>query len=334
MSVQVSAPPRIGKTLHDATRPFAAELVGRSWWAVLSTGVLLAAALALAALAPTWPLRLLGSVLGALLLVRVFILYHDYMHGALLPKSPFARWLFHAYGLLVLTPARSWRDSHNYHHANVGKITGSGVGSFPLLTTHMWRDASRGQRLMYRMSRSPVTILLAYATVFLANICLLSLVRSPRRHWDSAVSIVAHAVLITAVWAAGGFATAFFALLLPMALASAMGGYLFYAQHNFRGMQVMAPEEWTYYEAALKSSSCLELGRVMHWFTGNIGYHHVHHLNPLIPFYRLPEAMAAIPELQGPIVTRLRPREILDCFKLALWDPERKRMVSFSEAAA
>ena len=88
-------------------------------------------------------------------------------------------------------------------------------------------------------------------------------------------------------------------------------------------------ESWSYTRAALESSSYMEMGRVMRFFTGNIGYHHVHHLNPLIPFYRLPEAMDAIPELHDPPKTSLRPSDVLACFRLKLWDPDKGRMVGY-----
>jgi omega-6 fatty acid desaturase (delta-12 desaturase) len=95
---------------------------------------------------------------------------------------------------------------------------------------------------------------------------------------------------------------------------------------------VLSPEAWSFYRAALESSSYLQLNRVMQWFTGNIGYHHIHHLNVRIPFYRLPEAMAAIPELQSPPTTSLALQEIVGCFQSNLWDEDRQRMISYREA--
>ncbi|MEZ4749742.1 MAG: fatty acid desaturase [Bdellovibrionota bacterium] len=121
------------------------------------------------------------------------------------------------------------------------------------------------------------------------------------------------------------------AYLLPLYVSCMLGAYLFYIQHNFPSMQLRPREEWTFLFAALNSSSFMEGSAFVHWLTGNIGYHHVHHLNSRIPFYRLPEAMAAIPELQNPGRTSLRPREIVRCLKLKLWDPRRNRMVSFAE---
>jgi omega-6 fatty acid desaturase (delta-12 desaturase) len=322
---------RADRDLHEATRPFARQSAARSWWLIGSTFALLAGVLSGAALAPWWPLRLAASMLGALLLVRAFIFYHDFMHGAILPGSRLARAVFYTYGAVNLTPPRSWRDSHNFHHANVGKILGSNVGSFPLMTAQMWRDASRLQRLSYRVTRHPVTIGCAYLTIFFFSVCVLPMLQRPRRYWDSALSILTHGAAVAALWVFAGFDAAFFALLLPMAIAAAMGGYLFYAQHSFPGMRILPDAEWNHYRAALVSSSYLRLGPVLRWFTGNIGFHHVHHLNSLIPFYRLPQAMAAIPELQHPAVTTLRPRDVVACFRANVWDEAGGRMVRYSD---
>jgi omega-6 fatty acid desaturase (delta-12 desaturase) len=322
---------RVDRELHQATRGFDRESAARSWWLVVETFALLAAALAAAALVPWWPLRLAASIIGALLLVRSFILYHDFMHGAILPGSRLARAIFYAYGAVNLTPPRSWRDSHNFHHANVGKIVGSNVGSFPLMTTQMWRSATPLERLSYRLVRHPVTIAFAYVTIFLLSVCALPLLRRPTRYWDSALSLLAHGAAIAILWRFAGFDAVLFGLFIPMAIASALGGYLFYAQHGFPGLRILPEEEWTHYRAALASSSYLRLGPALRWFTGNIGFHHVHHLNSLIPFYRLPETMAAIPELQHPAVTTLRPRDVMACFRSNLWDEASGQMVRYRD---
>lgn len=335
-------PPAIGKRLLEVTRPFAVEDPLRSWWSVISTIAVLSATLAAAALAPWWPIRLAASLVGGLLLVRSFILYHDFMHGALLRRSRLARPFFTGIGLVLLSPARYWRHSHNFHHGNVGKplvpgaqeslLLTSDLGSFPLMTTDSWRKASAWQHLRYRLMRHPATLLLAYVTVFLVGLTLLPFVRQPRRYWDGAISVLAHGAVVAALWVLAGFQVLLFAFLLPFAVAAAMGAYLFYAQHNYDEMRVLKPEEWTYYRGALESSSYMRLGRLMDWFTGNIGYHHVHHMNPLIPFYRLPEAMRAVPELQRAGRTSLRLRDIAACLRLNLWDPGRGRLVTFGEA--
>ena len=161
--------PQDGKKLLDATRPFAEESRIKSWWYLGSTLVVLVAVLVLAAVLPWWPLRLAASIAGGLVLVRTFIIYHDYMHGSLLQGSRLARVVLYSIGLLMLTPPRHWRFAHNFHHAHVGKvivakedafpILTSDIGSFPLMSTESWQRATTWQRLRYRIIRHPLTIL-------------------------------------------------------------------------------------------------------------------------------------------------------------------------------
>lgn len=324
---------RAGKALLNATRPYVEQTHRRSWALVASTFAALAASSTAAALAPWTPARLAASVLGGLVMGRTFILYHDFMHGAMLRGSRLAKILMHAVGLLMLAPPRSWRESHNYHHANVAKLGGPAIGSFPIMTTTEWRTASRGRRFAYRLYRHPLTMLLAYVTIFFYSLTIEPLFKTPRKNWDSLLSLAVHGGALALLCSLGSFALALFVLVLPFAIASSLGAYLFYAQHNSTGIRMFPPEEWTYYRAALQSASYLEMGRAMRWFLGNIGYHHVHHLNPSIPFYRLPEAMSAIPELQHPTVTSLRPRDVRASFRSNLWDERAMRLISYREAA-
>jgi len=332
-SAETSEGLRIGRDLINATVPFAEDSVRLSWWYVGSTFALLAASLAGAGLAPWWPLRLLFSLLAAMLMVRAFITYHDYMHRAILVRSRAAWILFRVYSALALTPPRSWKKSHNYHHGHVGQVSASSIGAFPIMTTQMWREASRASRTRYRVTRHPLTVAAGYVSIFFFSITLLPLLTNPARHWDSLLVLAGHATLIAVLWIFGGFDTAFFVVLLPMTIASALGSYLFFAQHSFKRMHILSPESWSYYRAAMESSSYMRLNKVMQWFTGNIGFHHIHHLNVRIPFYRLPEVMDAIPELQSPVTTTLSPRDIRDCFRCCLWDEERQRVVSYREAS-
>jgi omega-6 fatty acid desaturase (delta-12 desaturase) len=233
----------------------------------------------------------------------------------------------------VLTPPRVWRQTHNYHHAHTAKIVGSHVGSYAMLTTDLWAKTPRKLQRMYKITRHPLTIAAGYVTIFLYGMCLASFARNPRKNWDSALALLVHAALCAAVGYFFGAAVLLFAVTLPLTIAFAVGAYLFYAQHNFPDIEVQPRESWEYTRAALGSSSYMKTGPVMAFFTGNIGYHHVHHLNPGIPFYRLPEAMAGIPELQRPHVTTLHPRDIVANFKLKLWDPHAGRMVGYPAPA-
>lgn len=320
---------RTEKQLIAASRPYAVESRAKSWAVLLGTLAVLGALWSGAALSPHWALRLAFGVLAGLTIVRMFIIYHDFMHGAILRNSRLARALLHAYGVVVMTPPRVWKETHNYHHANTAKIIGSHVGSYVMVTTGMWQKMSARERFMYKAVRHPLTIVFGYFTVFMLGMGVSPFVRSPKKNWDSALSLAVNwGVSALLLWKFG-FAAFFFGYFFPLAVAMASGAYLFYAQHNFPDMHVQPRHEWSYARAALESSSYMKMGPVMNWFTGNIGYHHVHHLNQQIPFYRLPEAMAEIPELQQPATTSLRFSDIATCFRLKLWDPDLGKMVGY-----
>ena len=324
---------RVGPELIARTRPFAQEQLPRSVRYALTTLGVLAMLQAAVVLITFWPLRLVLSVVFGLTIVRGFIIYHDIMHSAMfrgrgaLPRV--FRAVFKVYGLWVMTPPTIWRESHNYHHAHTSKLVGSSIGSYPIVTTGMWARMKRAQRFAYRAIRHPLTILFGYFTIFLFGMCVAPALRHPRKYWDCWVALALQGALSVLFWKLLGPSGYFFAHLLPLAVSMASGSYLFYAQHNFPGMQLASRESWSYTKAALESSSYMKTGPLMGWFTGNIGYHHVHHMNSAIPFYRLPEAMAEVPELQHPLgVTSLSPREIWRCLKLSIWDPSAHEMRS------
>ncbi|MDB4932219.1 MAG: Fatty acid desaturase [Myxococcaceae bacterium] len=331
--------PREGKVLIDASRPFAVESPARSTWVVASTLSVWATSFVLATALPLpWYARLPFTVLTALTAVRSFILFHDVMHTAMCRGNALwakvCRAAVTAFSFWMLTPPRIWKESHNYHHAHTAKLVGSHIGSYMMLTPAMYAKATPTQQRMYRLLRSPLNVGFGYLTVFLWGMCAGPFLKAKKKHWDSAVAFALHFALIALTVRFFGVSAALTGIVGSVALACALGAYLFYAQHNFPDVHVQPRESWSYTRAALESSSFMEMSPVMHWFTGNIGYHHVHHLNSQIPFYRLPEAMAGIPELQNPGRTSLRPKDIKAAFAQKLWDPTKGRMVSYDEAAA
>lgn len=323
---------RSGRELIQASKPFQKEVRSRSWFHFFeSFGVSFALAGVLFTV-QDWRIQLPVALVQGLVIVRLFILYHDFLHNSFLRGSKVAKWVMSLYGLLVLTPPKTWRQTHNYHHAHTAKIVGSHVGSYAMVTTEMWGKLSAKERFMYRLIRHPLTILFGYFTLFLYGMCLSSFIRNPKKNWDSLVAIVLNVALSVGIAWGLGFQTYFFAFFLPLFVACASGAYLFYAQHNFPEMDVQPRHEWEYTHAALHSSSYMKTGPIMRWLTGNIGYHHVHHLNPGIPFYRLPEAMAGIPELQNPHTTTLSPSDVVACFRQKLWDAEQGKMVGYPKS--
>jgi len=326
-----SFPLRAGKALIDASRTFAREDRATSWFHVTTTLAALCASAALAALAPWWPLRVVGALFEALLLLRTFTLYHDHMHGALLRDSRIGAVLLRSAGILMLAPPGVWGDSHNTHHANTARPGTAPIGTYSLWSVTRWRGASWRQRALYRLERSPLTMLLGYLTVFLGAMCVLPFIKHPRRYASSGLALLIHlalSVTIAWAWGPGVYVTT---VLMPFSIACGIGSYLFYAQHNAPGIELRGGGAWSHDDAALHGSTHLTTGPLMRWFTGNIGLHHVHHLNARIPFYRLSEAMAALPELHHPIVTRLTLRDVVACLRVALWEQTANRLVTFGE---
>jgi omega-6 fatty acid desaturase (delta-12 desaturase) len=320
---------RHGPELIKATKQFVREDRRRSWWHLWSTLGVLIGLLAATCLPVHWLVRVPFSVLAGLVLVRMFVIYHDYQHRAILRGSRVAHAIMWAYGLFSLNPPSIWNRSHNHHHQHNTKMLGANIGSFPIMTTDAYARARWLERFKYRVARHPLTILLGYFTIFFYEMCLRNLLTNPRQHLDAAFALVLHFGLF-AVIAIFAPTVLVWTFVLPLMLAGAIGAYLFYAQHNFPDVKIKPAGDWDYVFAALHSSSYVAMTPIMHWFTGNIGYHHVHHLNSRIPFYRLPEAMAAMEELQSPGTTSLSVRNIWRCFRLKLWAPEKCRMVSFN----
>ncbi|MCB0793326.1 MAG: fatty acid desaturase [Flavobacteriales bacterium] len=320
-----------GKDLILATRPFAQEVRWKSWWHLFTSVVVLAIGYFTVFMSEPWYLRLLGSVLVALTLGRIFVIYHDYLHHAILRHSVVSRAFFSLFGLFMLAPISIWERSHNYHHAHNSKLYTSSVGSYPVVTKEKFLSSPKREQRVYLFIRHPITIAFGYIFMFLYGMCLRNLFTNTGRHWDSIVAVVLHIAFGVTLVLTAGWSGFLFGFLIPYLLVLSLGSYLFYAQHNFPGVTFADKEGWTYANAALASSSYMKMSPVMRWFLANIGYHHIHHLNPRIPFYRLPEVMAAIPELQHAKTTSLWPWDVVKCLRLKVWDPVQQRMLTARE---
>lgn len=319
-----------GKELILATKPFAQEIRYKSWMYTSSTLLLLLLSLAGTLLMPHFSLQLCCSILSGLLIVRMFVIYHDHQHHAILHRSRTANAIMTGFGIYVLAPASIWKRSHDHHHKHNSKLFSADIGSYPIYTRKKFESLRPAQKRAYLATRHPLTITFGYISMFMLGMCLNSFLSSPRKHMDSLLALVLHVAASVLVIVLMGWQSWLFFIFIPFFIACGIGAYLFYAQHNFPGVSFNNNEDWCYHEAALLSSSYITMHPIMAWFTGNIGYHHIHHLNARIPFYRLPEVMKSIPALQQPKTTSLRLRDIHACFRLKVWDTESKQMTGVS----
>lgn len=288
------------------------------------------------ALAPVayWAVLLLAVPAGGLL-VRFFIIQHDCGHGSFLSNRRANDLLGRVMSILTLTPYSLWKREHAIHHAGSGNLERRGVGDIETWTVDEYLAASRLARLRYRIYRNPM-FLFGFGVPFY----FLVLQRIPWLHglpareaWKSVVTLNAVAAIVYGVlgwWI--GYATLAKVALPVVVVAAASGGWLFFIQHQFEETHWDTPADWDIQVAAVHGSSYYVLPKVLQWFTGNIGLHHIHHLNSLIPNYRLQECLDALPALAR--INRLTIAESLACVRLTLWDPERRRLIGFDELPA
>jgi len=317
-----------GKQLILATKPYAKEDRLKSWVLTISTFLIFFALLAGTVYNLHWSLKLLCSILAGFVIVRLFVIYHDHQHKAILDKSPLANAIFTLFGFYVLAPSGIWRASHDYHHKNNSKLFSASIGSYPIYTKQKFEKCPRSEQREYLFIRHPLTILFGYIFTFAYGMCVKSIINRFTKNIDSLLALIFHITSQVLIFYFLGWQTWLFLCAIPHFISGALGSYLFYAQHNFPTVTFVGNEEWTYEGAALDSSSFMKMSFPLRWATANIGYHHIHHMNARIPFYRLPEAYAAIPELQTAKVTSLNPKDIAACLRLKVWDYELQKMVA------
>lgn len=278
-------------------------------------------------------LSVLLAIVNAGFLVRTFMIQHDCGHGAFFKDRQLGDWIGRVLGVVTLTPYDVWRRTHSIHHATTGNLDQRGVGDLPTLTVNEYRNKSPLGRFLYRLVRHPLFLfgIVPFYTFFLQNRLPVGLMRSGWRYWVSsqATNAAIGGVLALLIWF-GGLEVIYFIFLPTMLLAASIGMWMFYVQHQFEETTWDRQEDWNIQSAALHGSSHYVLPPVLNWITANIGAHHLHHLASRIPFYRLPEALQELGDISS--ARRLTFRESLRCAALALWDEDRRRLVSFAEA--
>ncbi len=280
-----------------------------------------------------WP-SLLLVLPAAAFLVRLFMIQHDCGHGSFFKKRWANDMLGRVIGVLTLTPYDDWRRSHARHHAGSGNLDRRGVGDIDLLTVAEYRALPLRRRLAYRLSRNAI-VLLAIAPIYVFIIRQRppnDLFGADRRAWTSTLSTnLAIAALLIGLGLLVGFGPLLLVHVPVMLIASAIGIWLFYVQHQFEHTYWARNPEWSFHKGAFHGSTHYDLPAVPRWLTANIGIHHVHHLVSRIPSYRLNEVLRHHPELRD--IGRLTFAQSLRCFRLSLWDERRQRLVGFRDTA-
>jgi omega-6 fatty acid desaturase (delta-12 desaturase) len=309
----------------------------KSCWQIINSLVPFFAMWCLMYVSLAWSywITLLLAIPTAGFLVRVFIIQHDCGHHSFL-RSRRANDLLGSFcSVFTLTPYYFWRRSHSRHHASSGDLSHRGNGDIWTLTVDEYRNSGFFGRLRYRFYRHPVFLFLLGPTMLfvVSQRFTFGIPRGWRRERRSVhLTNAAIAAVLVAAWLTIGL-PAFFLIHMPIViLGASLGTWLFFVQHQFEDAYWQPHENWEFDRSAFEGSSYYRLPRVLQWFTGNIGFHHIHHLESRIPNYNLPTCYATVPELQQAVTLGLR--ESILCTRLKLWDEDRQRMVTFSEARA
>ncbi len=329
-----ASPPPSAARWNQILAPYKTPDLRKSLFQLVTTLLLFAGTwyASLRSLELAWWLPCLFAFPLAGLLTRMFIIQHDCGHGSFF-RSPAAN---HAVGFVLgvptLTPYHYWRRTHAMHHASSGDLDRRELGDIETLTVDEYLARSRWGRLRYRLYRSMFVLLILgpFYQFVLKHRLPFDAPREWKQEWRSVIwTNVALALIVGTAWATIGLG-AFLAVHLPVVIVSgALGVWLFYVQHQFEDTYWELHPEWDFHRAGAEGSSFLDMPRVMHWFTGNIGYHHVHHLSSRIPNYRLRQCMEENAELHH--VTRLTLGGSLRSARLKLWDPESRRLIGFGE---
>lgn len=320
---------------RDALAPFAQPHLGRSLLDLATSVVpyLILLVLMYLAVDSSVLLVLALSVPAAGFLLRTFIVFHDCAHGSFLPSKRANTWLGTALGLVVYESFLSWRHSHAVHHATSGDLDRRGVGDVHTLTVAEYRALAWRGRLGYRLFRNPLVMFgigPLYALVLHPRLVPRSARPRIRRSVIATNVVLAVALAALCLWL--GWREVLLVQTPSMLLAGAAGVWLFYVQHQFEDTYWQSADDWSYAEAALRGSSYLKLPRVLQFFSGNIGLHHVHHLSAKVPNYNLQRAHDQNPIFHD--VPTLSLWDGLRAVRLKLWDERRGRLVTFTEERA
>ncbi len=278
----------------------------------------------------SWWLTVPLAILTGAFLVRTFIIFHDCGHGSFFKSNAANHILGAITGALTFTPYFHWRWEHAIHHSTAGDLDRRGTGDVWTLTVQEYLESSRWNRFAYRLARNPaVLFILAPLFLFLIRQRVPSL-KAPRRERYSVylTNLAVGAIACSLIWTFG-FKAYLVIQLTVLVTAGSAGVWLFYVQHQFEGVYWERCDRWDYVEAALKGSSFYKLPRVLQWFSGNIGFHHIHHLSPRIPNYNLERCHNA-----DALFQQVKPVTFFSSFKaftFRLWDEQRRKLVGYRQ---
>ncbi|WP_342513570.1 fatty acid desaturase [Sporosarcina sp. FSL K6-1522] len=320
------------KQLHKDVAPFAKSDQKKSIMQMINTipPFLLLWFLAYQSLSVSIWLTLGIAVIAAGFVVRTFIIFHDCTHGSFFKNKKANDVVGTVTGVLTLFAYEKWKREHSIHHATSSNLDKRGVGDIWVMTVDEYIAASKGKRLAYRLYRNPL-VMFGLGPLYLVLVSS-RFNRKDARKKERNNTYLTNVILValyTAVIMLVGWQSFLIVQGSIMFIAGALGIWLFYIQHTFEDSYFEEESEWDYVKAAVDGSSYYKLPKVLQWATGNIGFHHVHHLAPRVPNYNLEMAHESTPPLHK--ATTITIKTSLESIRYRLYDPKNKTFVTFKD---
>ncbi|GGI13095.1 fatty acid desaturase [Gottfriedia solisilvae] len=323
------------KNLRKQIIPYEKSNLKASVWQMINTFVpfIILWILAYKSLSTSIFLTLIFDLAAALFLIRIFIIFHDCCHQSFFKNKTANKILGTITGIVTLFPFSQWKHSHSIHHATSSNLDKRGVGDMWVLTVEEYVSASVWKKLAYRLYRNPL-IMFGFGPIYIVLISNRFNAKNAKlkerlNTYITNIAIVGLSALFC--WQIGW--ENFLIIQGPIFFVSAaLGIWLFYVQHQFEDSYFEEDENWDYVKAAVEGSSFYKLPKLLQWLTGNIGYHHVHHLSPRVPNYHLEDVHNNTLPLQN--VPTITLKTSLSSLKFRLWDQENKKFISFKELKA
>jgi omega-6 fatty acid desaturase (delta-12 desaturase) len=278
----------------------------------------------------SWWLTVPLAVLGGLLVIRVFIIFHDCGHGSFFKSRRANDITGFISGIVTFTPYYHWRWEHSIHHSSAGDLDRRGTGDVWTMTVQEYLESTRWKKFAYRMARNPfILFIIAPAFLFIIRQRFPSPGAKSRERWSVWWMNLAIAGMVTGMVFLFGWRDYLILQLIVTMVSGSLGVWLFYVQHQFEDAYWERADEWDYTAAALQGSSFYKLPKVLQWFSGNIGFHHIHHLSPRIPNYNLERCHKSHPVFRS--VKPITFWRSLKSLAFRLWDEPRKKLIGFRE---
>lgn len=273
------------------------------------------------------------SLIASGFVVRTFIIFHDCTHGSFFTSKKANDFIGNITGVLTSFPYEKWKREHTIHHATSGNLDKRGIGDINMMTVEEYLSATKGQRAWYRFYRNPF-VMFGLGPLFL--VLVVGRINRSDAKQKERFNTYFHNFMLLVVWAAIiallGVKSFFVVYALSLYVAAMLGIWLFYIQHTYEETYFEYDPEWSYVKAAIEGSSYFQLPKALQWITGNIGFHHVHHLAPRVPNYNLEQAHTDIDPLNKGVTT-ITLFQSFECIRFKLYDPKNHKFVTFKDVA-